>query len=91
MNLRWQEPDSRIVKEINGVFTTDNLVSSFDNAPLHYQLAVVVSQYAEPAARQLLAEGFNLRDLQIRAERLASQMNDEAVWELASLISVSRC
>ncbi|MAT97331.1 MAG: hypothetical protein CL608_09335 [Anaerolineaceae bacterium] len=90
VNLRWQDPNTRVVKEINGVFTTENLVRSFDEAPLHYQLAVVVSQYAELLRHSYWAEGFDMRDLRIRAERLASQMNDEAVWELANLISVSR-
>ena len=90
VNLRWQDPDTRVVKEINGVFTTDNLSASFDSAPLHYQLAVVVSQYAELLRHSYWVEGFNMRDLQIRAERLASQMNNEDVWELAGLISYSR-
>ncbi|MBK8901528.1 MAG: von Willebrand factor type A domain-containing protein [Anaerolineaceae bacterium] len=90
VNLRWQDPDTRVVKEINGVFTTENLSRSFDEAPLHYQLAVVVSQYAELLRNSYWVEGVNMRDLQIRAERLASQMNDEAIWELASLISYSR-
>ncbi len=90
VNLRWQDPDTRVVKEINGVFTTENLVRSFDDAPLHYQLAVIVSQYAELLRHSYWAEGFDMRDLRIRAERLASQMNDEAVWELAHLISVSQ-
>ncbi|MCP4417166.1 MAG: DUF3520 domain-containing protein, partial [Chloroflexi bacterium] len=30
VNLRWQDPSTRVVKEINGVFTTENLVNSFD-------------------------------------------------------------
>ncbi len=90
VNLRWQDPDTRIVKEINGVFTTDNLVNSFDAAPLHYQLAVVVSQYAELLRHSYWADGLNMRDLRIRAERLASQMNHEDVWELANLISISQ-
>jgi len=90
VNLRWQDPDTRVVKEINGVFTTENLVRSFDDAPLHYQLAVVVSQYAELLRHSYWVEGFNMRDLRIRAERLASQMDHEDVWELANLISVSQ-
>ncbi|MEZ4593201.1 MAG: von Willebrand factor type A domain-containing protein [Chloroflexota bacterium] len=90
VNLRWQDPDTRVVKEINGVFTTENLARSFDDAPLHYQLAVVVSQYAELLRDSYWVEGFNMRDLQIRAERLASQLEDEAIWELANLISVSQ-
>ncbi|WP_420631523.1 YfbK domain-containing protein [Candidatus Leptofilum sp.] len=90
VNLRWQDPDTRVVKEINGVFTTDNLSSSFDAAPLHYQLSVVVSQYAELLRDSYWVEGFSMNDLRIRAERLASQMNHEDVWELANLISLSQ-
>ncbi len=90
VNLRWQDPDSRVVKEINGVFTTDNLVSSFDAAPLHYQLAITVSQYAELLRDSYWADSVSMNDLRIRAERLASQMDDEEVWELANLISISQ-
>ena len=90
VNLRWQDPETWVVKEISGVFTTENLASSFDAAPLHYQLAVIVSQYAELLRDSYWVEGFNMRDLQIRAERLASQMDGEAVWELANMISVSQ-
>ena len=90
VNLRWQDPNSRIVKEINGVFTTENLVSNFDAAPLHYQLAIVVSQYAELLRDSYWADSMNMQDLRIRAERLASQMNHEDVWELANLISLSQ-
>ncbi|MCP4416048.1 MAG: DUF3520 domain-containing protein, partial [Chloroflexi bacterium] len=90
VNLRWQDPSTRVVKEINGVFTTENLVSSFDAAPLHYQLSVVVSQYAELLRNSYWVDGFSMNDLRIRAERLASQMNHEDVWELANLISVSQ-
>ena len=90
VNLRWQDPDSRVVKEINGVFTTENLVSSFDAAPYSYQLSVVVSQYAELLRHSYWVDGFSMNDLRIRAERLASQMDNEDVWELANLISLSR-
>ena len=90
VNLRWQDPDTRIVKEINGIFSTENLVNSFDAAPLHYQLAIVVSQYAELLRHSYWANGLSMRDLHIRAERLASQMDHEDVWELADLISISQ-
>jgi Ca-activated chloride channel family protein len=90
VNLRWQDPDSRVVKEINGVFTTDNLVNAFDAAPLHYQLAITVSQYAELLRHSYWADGVSMNDLRIRAERLASQMDNEDVWELANLISISQ-
>lgn len=87
IQLRWQAPDTRRVEEINGNFNTWDLDSSFDDAPLHYQLAVVVSQYAEVLRGSRWAEGVTLNDLSVRAERLATQLDDTAVSELATLIA----
>lgn len=87
--LRWQDPQTRAVQEINGVFTTDNLAPSFDAAPLHYQLAVVVSQWAELLRRSYWADGLSMDDVRIRAQRLASQLDDTAVTELAQLVQLS--
>jgi Ca-activated chloride channel family protein len=90
VNLRWQDPETRQVTEINGDFFTDNLSSSFDAAPLHYQLAVVVSQYAELLRDSYWAEGVNLNDLRIRSERLAGQMELADVVEFADLVASTR-
>ncbi|MCL4265652.1 MAG: von Willebrand factor type A domain-containing protein [Anaerolineae bacterium] len=88
--LRWQDPQTRAVQEINGVFNTDNLAASFDAAPLHYQLAITVSQWAELLRHSYWTEGVNMDDVRIRTERLASQMDDTAVTELAQLVELSR-
>ncbi|HUM70166.1 MAG TPA: DUF3520 domain-containing protein, partial [Chloroflexota bacterium] len=88
--LRWQDPQTRAVQEINGVFSTDNLATSFDAAPLHYQLAVTVSQWAELLRHSYWTDGVNMDDVRIRAQRLASQMDDTVVTELAQLVTLSR-
>ena len=90
VNLRWQDPDTRQVTEISGDFFTDNLSANFDAAPLHYQLAVVVSQYAELLRDSYWAEGVNLNDLQIRSQRLAGQMELADVIEFADLVASTR-
>jgi Ca-activated chloride channel family protein len=87
--LRWQDPQTRAVQEINGVFTTDNLAANFDSAPLNYQLAVVVSQWAELLRHSYWADAVSMDDVQVRAERLASQMDDTAVMEWAQLVELS--
>ena len=89
VNLRWQDPDSRRVQEISGNFGTANLAPSFDDAPLHYQLAVVVSQYAELLRHSYWADGLNFEALRIRSQRLASQLGTEEVVELAGLVERS--
>ncbi len=47
VQLRWEDPDTHQVTEINGNFNTWDLAASFEQADPRYQLAVVVAQYAE--------------------------------------------
>ena len=86
VNLRWQDPDTRQVQEISGTFNTADLSASFDSASAHFQLAVVVSQFAELLRGSYWAEGVTYTDLRIWADRLASIINDPDVAELAFLI-----
>ena len=86
VNLRWQDPDTRRVQEISGTFNTWDISGSFESAPTHFQLAVVASQFAELLRGSYWAEGVTYSDLRIWADRLAAQMNDADVHELASLI-----
>jgi Ca-activated chloride channel family protein len=90
VNLRWQDPNTRQVTEISGDLNTADLVTSFDAASLHYQLAVLVSQYAEVLRGSYWAEGVTLNDLRIRSERLAGQMELTDVLEFADLVASTR-
>jgi Ca-activated chloride channel family protein len=90
VNLRWQDPDTRQVTEISGDFFTSDLSISFDAAALHYQLAVVVSQYAELLRGSYWAEGMTLNDLHIRSQRLAGQMELADVIEFANMVANTR-
>ena len=47
VQLRWKDPDTREVVEINGNYNTFDLESSFEDAPARYQLDVIVAQFAE--------------------------------------------
>ena len=57
VQLRWQDPDTREVREINGNFNTWDLAASFEDTDPHYRLAVVVGAYRRGAARQPLRPG----------------------------------
>jgi Ca-activated chloride channel family protein len=87
VSLRWEDPDSHAVQEINGNFNTWDLARTFDEGSLRYQLDVVVMQYAEVLRQSPWAEGTRLDDLRIRAQRLAAQMpGDPDVAEFAGLV-----
>lgn len=87
VQLRWQDPDTSEVKEINGNFNTWDIASGFDQSNPRYQLAVTVAQFAEILRESPYVEPLSLSNLARRAERIAHQLNnDEQVWEFAQLV-----
>lgn len=87
VNLRWEDPQTHAVQEVNGDFNSWDLTSSFDETSLRYQLDVVVAQYAEVLRRSPWTQETSLTDLRIRAERLAAQLlTDPDVVEFAGLV-----
>jgi Ca-activated chloride channel homolog len=47
VQLRWQDPQTRQVSEINGNLNTWDMAADFNQANPNYQLAATVAQYAE--------------------------------------------
>lgn len=86
VNLRWQDPQTRRVNEISGVFGTEDLSASFETAASHFQLTVLASQFAELLRQSYWADDLTYSELRIWADRLASQMNTAEAIELAGLI-----
>lgn len=87
VQLRWEDPTTREVREIAGEVQTSDVASSFDAASLRYQLDVVVAHYAELLRRSPYAQYVSLADLRVRSERLAAQLNDPDVSEFAALVA----
>jgi Ca-activated chloride channel family protein len=88
VQLRWQDPDSRQVREINGNFNTWDLVDSFELAAPRYQLAVVVSQYAELLRHSYWSGDVTLAQLNVLAQRVSGALPyDEDVAEFAGLVA----
>jgi Ca-activated chloride channel family protein len=88
VQLRWEDPDTHKVTEINGNFNTWDLMTSFESAAPRYQLAVVVAQYAEFLRHSPWAAGTSIHQLVDHAYRLSSLLWDDAeVVEFAGLVS----
>jgi Ca-activated chloride channel homolog len=86
VQLRWQDPDSGDVREINGNFNSWDLAGSFDQSDPHYQLAVTVAQFAE-VLRESPYVDCTLDDLAWRVRGLIRSLpEDEQVAELADLV-----
>jgi len=87
VSLRWEDPDTREVKEINGNFNTWDLEASFEEADPYYQLAVVVAQYAELLRQSPWAAETSIYQIQEHIERIASLLPEDAqVQEFADLV-----
>lgn len=88
VNLRWQDPATRQVTEINGEFMTDNLVSSFDAANPHLQLAILVAQFAELLRHSPYSDSTTLADIRVRAERLMGSLDgDLKVLDFVTMVT----
>jgi Ca-activated chloride channel family protein len=88
VQLRWEDPDTHQVTEINGNFNTWDLAQSFELADPRYQLAVVVAQYAEMLRHSPWAAETYASQLVEHAYRISSLLwDDTEVTEFASLVS----
>jgi hypothetical protein len=87
MQLRWQDPDTGEVREINGNTNTWDLAASFEDSDPHFQLAGVVAQFAEVLRESPYTAEISLSDLARRAAIVARQMpEDEQAAEFADLV-----
>jgi Ca-activated chloride channel family protein len=88
VQLRWQDPQSPDVHEINGNFNTWNLSPNFESASPRFQLAVVAAQYAELLRLSPWASGSSIGQVLNYAVRVSGMIpNDPEVSEMATLIS----
>ncbi len=87
IQLRWQDPETYLVQEINHNVNTWDLAASFDSADERYQLAVVVAQYAELLRQSPGANEVTFTELHDHAVRLAERLSyDPDTAEFANLI-----
>jgi len=87
VQLRWEDPQTNEVHEINGNLNTWDLYSSFESAPARYQLAVLAAQYAEVLRHSPWAADTTLDQIYRLAYPLLSSLGEDAeVTEFVNLI-----
>ena len=84
--LRWEDPDDGDVIEIDDDIDMRDIEAAWADAPDDLQLATLVATFAEVLRDNPYAEGIDLDDLANEADRLADDMNDRDVDDLADLI-----
>ena len=87
VQLRWQDPESFQVKEINGNFNTWDLNGSYSDADPRYRLAVLVAQFADVLRHSPWAAETNLGQLyRMALELLEFLPEDPDVAEFVELL-----
>src|SRR5690606_2599062 len=87
LQLRWRDPQTGQVQEINGNVHAWDLSPSFEESDPHYQMTVVVAQFAELLRNSYWAGDATYADLAVRATRLVAQLgHDEDVVEFSRLV-----
>ncbi len=84
--LRWEDPDDGDVTEIDEDIDLRDVEIDWASTPDDFRLATVVAVFAEVLRDNPYADDVEMASLVAEAERLADEMDDDDVDELASLI-----
>ncbi len=88
--LRWEDPDTREVIEMNRSFAALDFAREFELTSPRFQLTTIVAQYAEVLRESYWAKemGTTLEELAPQARRIAEYLpEDEEVQEFADLVT----
>ncbi len=86
--LRYEDPDTGEVSEIDREFLRSELATEFGEASARFQMSAVVAEYAEILRESYWAQGSSLERVAAEAIRVQGLLpSDEDVSELASLVS----
>jgi Ca-activated chloride channel family protein len=87
VQLRWEDPDTYEVHEINGNFNTWDLSGSFQEATPRYQLAILAAYYAETLRQSPWAQGISFSQIYSLAAPLLNTLpEDSDVYEFVNLV-----
>lgn len=84
--LRWEGPEDSEVIEIDDDIDLRDVGESWDETRSDFQLATVVAVFAELMRDNPYADDVDISDLIGEVDRLADELDDRAVDELADLI-----
>ena len=89
MSLRWEEPVTGDITEISQDIDLRDIREEWRDTSNSFQLSVVVATFAEVLRDSPFADDIDLRDVEDEAERLADEMRDRDIDELADLVRLA--
>jgi Ca-activated chloride channel family protein len=87
--LRWEDPDDGEVIEIDEDIDLRDIDEEWTDTADDFQLATVVAVFAELMRQNPYADDVDIDDLVDEVDRLADDLNDRKVDELADLIELA--
>jgi Ca-activated chloride channel family protein len=76
--LRWEDPQTHEVTEKSLDFETRQMSERFDEADPHFQMTVLVAEYAEILRESYWAQGSSLENVLEQANRLSEDLPENA-------------
>ena len=90
VHVRYEEPDSRRIFEVDRNFNINDLHGHFESASPRFQLAATVAQYAEVLRESYWAQHTTFNDVRYHADRVGGILrNDPEVTEFARLVNMA--
>ena len=90
VHVRYEDPDSRRIFEVDRNFNINDLHQHFESASPRFQLAATVAQYAEVLRESYWAQHTTFNDVRYHADRVGGILrNDPEVTEFARLVSMA--
>ena len=87
--LRWQDPASGEVIEIDEDIDLRDVEPDWNDTALDFQLATVVTAFAEVLRDNPYADDVRLSNLHVEAGRVADRLDDDKVDELVDLLAIA--
>ncbi len=91
VHLRWEDPDTHEVTEMEEDIYASDFVSEFEEANPYFQRAVVVAEYAEILGESYWAQESDMDDIYDEARRLEEYFgHEDAMEEFVDLVKKAR-
>jgi len=87
--LRWEDPETGQVIEIDEDIDLRDVVETFGETAADFQLATVVTAFAEVMRDNPYADDVNLNNVWVEAARVANEMDTDQVDELVELLAIA--
>jgi len=88
--LRWEDPDTGNVIEIDEDIDLRDVVETFGETTDDFQLATVVTAFAEVMRDNPYADDIDLSNVYVEAKRLAERMDSDNVDELVEMLETAQ-